>query len=209
MIIKSMNNKFMFFPTGENDDSVDQKLTTKESRIVKTLMLIGMFGGVIWIIISDYLPFVPSGKVINETFLNTLKWMIAAKYSIAAAFLALVLVPIIVAGFKYESGRNKKFIITIIVVTIVILGIIVAPHLKGAYHGIVDTPSVSANLVSDKRHSVRGKTYTVYFEDGTYTHCSAYLYDLVEPGDEVYVVICDGEGIGVFKAADYELAVDS
>ena len=56
MIIKSMNNKFMFFPTGENDDSVNQKLTTKESRIVKTLMFIGMFGGVIWIIISDYLP---------------------------------------------------------------------------------------------------------------------------------------------------------
>lgn len=197
----------VLFPKSEI--TLDGKLSNKERLTVKILMLIGAFGALICWIGFDYFPFIPSGKVIDESFLNALKWMTVAKYAVLIAFVALTLFPILIVGFKHENSRDRIIIISIIVVTLVILGFVIAPHFKGAYRGVVDTPSVSTNVVSSKHYSREGKTYNVHFEDDTYAHCSAYQYGLVEPGDEVYVVTCDGEAIGVFKTDEYTLHLES
>lgn len=190
-----------------DDEEVMSKneMNSRVAPVVFTSILIGLG----WMVLTDHIPYVPSGNVIDAAFLNTLKFMTALKYLVSIAAVSMIFIPVIVTGFKKESRKNKNIIIGIIAGTVLILGVIFAPHAQGAFHGIVDTPSVTVNVVTEKIHGKgrRASTYTLRFDDGTHGHVSYYHYDRIDEGDDVYVVRVDGEPIGVFRTGEYTLDI--
>lgn len=187
----------------ENQNNEENK-KKKESPFY-TVAIVGFVLSFIFLIVVHGIPYAPAGTVIDDAFLNTLKFMVVLKYLVPITGLLMVIIPVVA---KRASGGD--WIWLILIVLIVFGGFFMSTRgnfsAEGAIKGIIETPSVINKTVSDKNHSVRGHTYTVYFDDGTFGHVTNYYFNEVDAGDEVYVIYCDGVVIGVFKTSDYTLA---
>jgi len=179
----------------------------KKSDVIVTAIMIGsVVIAFLWMQLTDAIPYCPSGKVLDESFLNTLKVMTAVKYLVSGLGLAGLFVPFIVLRLIRAKKGTRIAVIAIISVTIIILALLIFPFLEGALHGIIDTPQVDTKVVSERYYSSGGMTYNLHFENGGHAHVSAYHYKKIDIGDEVYVVYCDGQPIGVFRTDEYTLA---
>ena len=178
----------------------------KSDTIVTAIMIGSVVIAFLWMQLTDAIPYCPSGNVIDESFLNTLKVMTAVKYLVMILGMAGLFVPFIVIRLIRAKKGTRIAVIAIISVTVIILALLVFPFLEGALRGIIDTPPVSTEVVSERYYSSGGMTYNLHFEGGGHAHVSAYHYKKISVGDEVYVVYCDGEPIGVFRTDEYILA---
>ncbi|MBO4927433.1 MAG: hypothetical protein J5379_04195 [Clostridiales bacterium] len=188
--------------SGSSSDDKKIKVTPKIA-----IWLAFIIAGFVFFLVVEYIAYVPSGKVIDSQFLNTLKVMTVLKYLIPIAAIILLTVPVA----KSWIHDKKKWIwlgmLAFIVIVACVMGTKGRFSFSGAWNGIKNTPSVETKTVTDKMYSKTGMTYTIYFDDDSFGHVNRYHYRKLESGDEVYVVYCDGEVIGVFKTDEYTLDV--
>ena len=170
------------------------------------MALASLIAAFVWILVTDHVAYVPPGNTIDAYFLNTFKWMIFLKYLLAIVFILMMFMLPIMYGFKKESDRNKKIGFTITIVTILILGVLIALCIDNVRRVFWETPAVAEHVVQKKNYSGRTYTHTLYFEDGSFAHVSAYQYDKAALDDHVYVVCVADVAVGAFRTEEYSLA---
>ncbi|MBO4459426.1 MAG: hypothetical protein J5778_02065 [Clostridiales bacterium] len=185
-----------------------QLVTDKEEQTkVNTITFLSLMAALVWMIVTDHVSFVPPWTTIDVSFLNALKWMIFIKYLLGIFFVLMIFIPTIVTGYKKESKRNRKIILAIIAGTILILGGLVALQGDNVRRGFFETPVVAEHVVKEKNYSRRGKTHTLYFEDGSFAHVSSNQHKKIAPDDQVYVVYVADVAVAAFRAEEYSLAL--
>lgn len=183
----------------------EPKKTGKKIKPLDIVWIALVFLGFGFFLYAEAAPYVPSGHVLDEKFLNTLKYMTFLKYVVPISAFILLIVPCLKRWIKDKTKWIFIVMLVFVVVTACILGTRNKFNAEGVGNAFADTPSVVSKTVTDKKYSRGGKTYTIYFDDDTFAHVNNYHYKGLESGDEVYVVSCDGEPIGVFKTSEYSL----
>lgn len=176
----------------------------------KIITLVGFASAglcLLMICMTDRFRFLPEGMVIDETFLNTFKWMITAKYIFMFAGIIMIFVPYIVWQFKSGSKVLQNRILLMSIIAFTILTVLIGINTRSIVKGITKTPAVVQKTVTEKHKGGKRKGKRVNFDDGTFMHPSTYQYNLVREGDKVYVVYVGNTAIGVFRTDDYTLAV--
>ena len=177
----------------------------KKKKVFDIICMVYIFAGFAFALLVEYVPYLPAGHVIDEKFLNTLKWMTVIRYMIPISAFGVLFGVVFTHWVKTGDKTRRALVITLTVLVIVVTTVLIVLNARRAVRGIFMPPSTCVKTVSDTNYSNTGKTYTIDFTDGTYAHVNNYSYKQLAAGQEVYVVYCDEVAIGVFPASKYEL----
>lgn len=178
---------------------------SKKKKVFDIICIVYIVAGFAFALLVDYIPYIPAGHVIDENFLNTLKWMTVLRYLIPISAFALLFGVVFTHWFKKGEKTRRVLVIILTAVIIAAATMVIVLFARRAVRGFFEMPATCVKTVSDMSYSNTGKTYTVDFTDGTYAHVSGYSYRQLAVGDEVYVVYCDEVAIGVFQTSKYQL----
>lgn len=180
----------------------------KKSNIKEAIPIFISLGAIavaaIWSLVADMIPFVPSGTVIDDDFLNTLKYLTIFKYAIWIPLILLIIVPLMYSGFKHGGSGAWKGVAIIVSLVILFVFAKAGTHVGGLARGIFEEPTVKEKTISMKVSS-RRRDPQIRFKDKTRAYVSHYHFMRLEEGEDVYVVYCDNEPIGVFSQDEYSL----
>ena len=85
----------------------------KSDTIVTAIMIGSVVIALLWMQLTDAIPYCPSGNVIDESFLNTLKVMTAVKYLVMILGMAGLFVPFIVIRLIRAKKGTRIAVIAI------------------------------------------------------------------------------------------------
>ena len=95
----------------ENQNNEENK-KKKESPFY-TVAIAGFVLSFIFLIVVHSIPYAPAGTVIDDAFLNTLKFMVVLKYLVPITGLLLVIIPVVA---KRASGGDWIWLILIVLI---------------------------------------------------------------------------------------------
>ena len=154
---------------------------------------------------TENLPYHCFGNIIDEGFLDSLKWFSFLQPMTLFIGLPVSLAPFAIYRVRLESKRVQ--IIALVWAVLVILGFgafgIYGVKVSGDYY------TVEKYIVTDKdhisQHHSRG-TFKIYLDNGKMQSVSPHVYALFDEGDEAYVVSAGEYGvIGLFPVSEYTL----
>lgn len=163
--------------------------------------LIGILGFAAWFVFLRT-GFKPIGRtIIDQEFMNELKWMTVAKCAILVVCIALIIVPVFVRMFRSDSAR----LIGVAGLVVCLIALVVTVLLNiGFFTG---TPVVETHKVVDNQQIVTKMDLNkIYFEDGRSVFISDAEYVDAFTKPDKYVVSIDDKIIGVFDTKLYTLA---
>lgn len=182
-----------------------EETVSKKKKVLDIIWIACIVAGFAFTLLVEYIPYMPAGHVIDDKFLNTLKWMTVIRYMIPIGAFGLLFGVVFTHWFKNGDKTRRVLVVMLTVLVIVVATVLIVLNARRGVRGLFETPSTCVKTVSDKNYSDTGMTYTIDFTDGSYAHVNNYAYRQIAVGDEVYVVYCDEVAIGVFPASKYEL----